>query len=432
MLDTLYSGLTRLAGPLVHILLDRRAARGKEDPSRRGERLGIPGRHRPAGPLIWLHAASVGESMAALPLVDRLLAGEPRLHVLVTTGTVTSADLMTRRLPPRAFHQYVPVDLPGAVDRFLDHWRPDLALWVESELWPNLLAGVRRRRVPCALVNARLSARSHANWRRIPAAARRLLSTFRLALAQTAEAADRLRDLGLADVRVEGNLKYSAAPLPADPAGLSRLRKALAGRPVWLFASSHPGEEEVAIAAHRALIGRFPDLLTLLVPRHPDRGVQVRALLDAAGLSAAQRSRGELPGPGTAVYLADTMGELGLFYRLAPVSVVGASFLPGIGGHNPIEPALLGSAVLYGPHMENFQEVAAELEQACAARRVPGPAALADALAGLLADGEARAAQAAAALAVAERNRRAADRVLGALAPLLAEAGIAVAAPAPA
>ncbi|HYC05206.1 MAG TPA: 3-deoxy-D-manno-octulosonic acid transferase [Azospirillaceae bacterium] len=421
MLETLYRGLTHLAGPGVRLLLRRRLRRGKEDAARLGERLGAPGLPRPPGRLVWLHAASVGESLALLPLVDRLLARGAA--VLVTTGTVTSAGLMARRLPKGALHQYVPVDLPGAVGRFLDHWRPDLALWIESEFWPNLLAGVRRRGIPAALVNARLSARSHANWRRAPRTAARLLSAFRLALAQTEETAARLRGLGLADVRCVGNLKYSADPLPADAGELARLALAVGDRPAWVFSSSHEGEEEVAADVHAALAARLPGLLTVLVPRHPDRADAVAGLLEERALTVARRSLGQVPAPGTDVFLGDTLGELGLFYRLAPLAVVGGSFVP-VGGHNPVEPALLGAGVLYGPHMHNFAEMAAELEATGSARRVADASALAAMLAGLLADGGARANMAAAGRAVAERNRQAADRIMEALAPLLREAGL--------
>ncbi|HYE51380.1 MAG TPA: 3-deoxy-D-manno-octulosonic acid transferase, partial [Azospirillaceae bacterium] len=421
MLETLYRGLTHLAAPAIRHWLDRRRRAGKEDASRLPERFGVPGLPRPEGRLVWLHAASVGESLAVLPLVERLAGRGAR--VLVTTGTVTSATLMARRLPAGAIHQYVPVDLPRAVDRFLDHWRPDLALWIESEFWPNLLRALRRRRVPAALVNARLSAGSHRNWRRAPRTAARLLSAFRLALAQTEAEAFRLRDLGLADVRTVGNLKYSASPLPADAGALAALRGAVAGRPAWVFASSHEGEEEVAAAVHRALAPSHPGLLTVLVPRHPERGDAVAALLAGHGLRVARRSRGEAPDAAADLFLGDTLGELGLFYRLAPVAAVGGSFVP-VGGHNPVEPALLDAAVLYGPHMHNFAEMAAELEAAGGALRVADAGALAAAVSRLLADADARGRLAAAGAAVAERNRQAADRVMEALAPLLAEAGI--------
>ncbi|WP_307718728.1 3-deoxy-D-manno-octulosonic acid transferase [Azospirillum sp. B4] len=423
MLEALYRGLTALAGPAVRRLLDHRLAAGKEDPNRLPERLGHPGLPRPEGRLIWLHAASVGESLAVLPLIDRLLTLAPRPTVLVTTGTVTSATLMAKRLPPGALHQFVPVDLPAAVARFIDHWRPDAALWIESEFWPNLLRVLRKRGVPTALVNARLSAGSHRNWRRAPRTAHRLLSTFRLALAQTATEADRLRDLGLADVRCVGNLKYSTSPLPAEPEALAALRTAIGGRSTWVFASTHPGEDDLAAQVHRRLAPRIPGLLTLVAPRHPTRGPEIAAAVEAQGLTVSRRATGALPGPGDALHVADTLGELGLFFRLAPVAAVGGSFVP-VGGHNPIEPAQLGAAIVYGPHMHNFAEIAATLEAAGGARRVADVDGLADAVHTLLTDPEAREAQAAAAKAVADDNRHAVDRVMAALAPLLAEAGM--------
>ncbi|HEY0832885.1 MAG TPA: glycosyltransferase N-terminal domain-containing protein, partial [Azospirillum sp.] len=209
MLQSLYRGLTSIAGPAVRFYLDRRRAAGKEDPQRQAERLGHASHPRPDGPLVWFHAASVGEANSILVLVDRLLERAPDLTVLLTTGTVTSAALMGRRLPARAIHQYVPVDLPDAVARFLDHWRPDLVLWIESEIWPNLLGAIRTRGIPAALVNARMSARSFARWRRLPGFIGGLLGTFRVALAQTDADAGRLRALGAANVACVGNLKFS-------------------------------------------------------------------------------------------------------------------------------------------------------------------------------------------------------------------------------
>lgn len=424
MLYSLYRGLTHLAGPVVRRLLDRRAARGKEDPARRHERLGRPLLPRPAGRLVWVHAASVGEALAVLPLVDRLLSLGQQVGVMVTTGTVTSAALMDKRLPgPRAFHQYVPVDLPRAVDGFLAHWRPDLVLWVESEFWPNLLTAIRQAGIPCALVNARLSAKSFGNWRRFPCTARRLLSVFQLALAQTGVEAERLSALGIADVRAVGNLKYSAPPLPADATALDVLSAAIGNRPVWTFASSHVGEEAMAIAAQVELRQHLSDALLLLVPRHPDRGGKVADLLKSSGLSYARRSEGTQPGARDAVFLMDTLGEMGLVFRLAPVTVMGGSFIP-VGGHNPIEPALLHSAVIHGPHMFNFAEVAAEMREAGGLLPLCGPEQIADAVSGLLSNPIHRQAQADAAREVALRNATAIDRVMAALWPLLNRAGV--------
>jgi 3-deoxy-D-manno-octulosonic-acid transferase len=424
MLQSLYRGLTGIGGPAIRLVLARRRALGKEDAARRQERYGVASLPRPAGRLVWCHAASVGESLSALSLIGRLLDGRPDLTVLVTTGTVTSAGLMAERLPPGALHQYVPVDRMPWVRRFLDHWRPDLALWVESEIWPNLLSEIGRREVPAALVNARMSARSFASWSRVPGFAGELLGTFRLCLAQGPEEAERLRTLGARDVRCVGNLKYSAEPLPVGAPDLDAARRALGGRPSWLLASSHPGEEAVAAEAHERLAGRWPGLLTVVVPRHPARGAEIEAMLRARGLSVARRSAGAAPGPGDDVWLADTMGELGLFFRLCPIACVGGSLVPS-GGHNPIEPARLGRAVLHGPHMTNFPAIAAELEEAGGALTVADAGALASAVDALLADPARRERIAAAGLSVAERNLRVVDRVVEALAPLLAEAGLA-------
>lgn len=426
MLQTLYRSLTTLGGPAVRLYLDRRRQAGKEDPRRRGERLGHPDRARPDGPLVWIHAASVGEANSVLALIARLVALPAGPAVLMTTGTVTSAELMARRLPDGAFHQYIPVDLPDAAARFLDHWRPDLVLWTESEIWPNLLTAIRERGVPAALVNARLSARSFRRWQLAPGFASSLLSTFRVTLAQSEGDAERLRQLGAAAATV-GNLKYSAEPPPAGDEALTALRAAVGDRPVWLFASSHPGEDEIAAAVHTRLAGRIDGLLTMVVPRHAHRGADILALLRGRGMAASRRGEGALPAAGDHVYVADTMGELGAFYRLAPVVCMGGSFVPH-GGQNPLEPAMLGCAVLYGPHMWNFAEIAGQLEAAGGSMPVADPGALADGAGRLLADGDLRTRLVSAATGVTEHNRRALDRVLDALDPLLRDAGIRAAA----
>jgi 3-deoxy-D-manno-octulosonic-acid transferase len=423
MLQTIYRGLTELGGPAIRLLVARRRAAGKEDPQRQHERFGVASRPRPSGPLVWCHAASVGESLSLLSLVRRLLDGHPRLSVLVTTGTVTSARLMAERLPERAFHHYVPIDRMPWVRRFLDHWRPDLAVWTESEFWPNLLSELHRRNVPTALINARMSSRSFRNWQRAPGLIRPLLAGFRLCLAQTEAEADRLRRLGAAAASSVGNLKYSSDPLPADHAAADALRAAIGGRPAWLLASSHPGEEAIAAGVHAELSGRLPGLLTIVAPRHPHRGAEAADAFAALGLDAARRSTGALPGPGDDAYVADTMGELGLLYRLCPVVCIGGSLVP-LGGHNPVEAAQLGAALVYGPHMTNFTEITAELEAAGGALAVRDAGALAASLARLMTDDDERGRMAAAAAAVAERNRAVVERVLAALAPLLAEAGI--------
>ncbi|MDA1072308.1 MAG: 3-deoxy-D-manno-octulosonic acid transferase, partial [Proteobacteria bacterium] len=357
----LYRLLSHALRPLVPLLLARRLAVGKEERTRLAERRGFAGLTRPEAPLVWLHAASVGESLSVLPLIEHLLARDPSCHALITTGTVTSARILADRLPPRSAHQYVPVDTPDAVARFLDHWRPDAALWVESELWPNLLVESRRRGIPLALVNARMSQRSFRRWGRLPGLVRPLLTGFAVTLAQSEADGARYTALGARDVRVVGDLKAIAAPLAAEPEALARLQQAIGHRPVWLAASTHGGEEAMAGRVHRILAQQHRDLLTIVVPRHAARGDSIAAELATLGLSVARRGKGAAPRPGDAVFLGDTMGEMGLYLALAPSVFVGKSLLHE-GGHNPREPALLGRAVLFGPHMENFAAAAAALQ----------------------------------------------------------------------
>jgi len=415
---SVYATLLEAGGPLLELYLRRRMKAGREDAERFDERHGIASRPRPDGFLIWFHAASVGESMSMLRLLDRLLEERPKLSILVTTGTVTSATMVADRLKNRVIHQYVPVDRPAWVRRFLDHWRPDCAMWIESEIWPNLLTGIAERRIPAALVNARMSERSHARWSLAPNSIRRLLGSFELCLAQTEEEAQRLGSLGARDVRYVGHLKFAADPLPADPQALAQLKAAIGTRPLWVLASSHEGEEEIAIAAHRRLAARFPDLLTVIVPRHIKRGGAIVEIAESAGLAVSLRSSGLPPSPKDDVYVADSMGELGIWYRLTAIACVGGSLVP-IGGHNPIEAAQLGCALLYGPHMFTVAGVAAELQAENAAMIVNDDKGLADTIAWLLEDKAAALAMATAARTVAERNRHVLDRAFAVLDPLI-------------
>lgn len=376
-----YRLATTMLSPLAPLLLRRRAARGKEDPERLGERLGRPARARPPGELVWAHGASIGETQALLPLIEGLVGRG--LKVLVTSGTRTSAEILARRLPPGARHHYVPLDVPAALRRFLDHWRPCLALFAESEIWPNTIGELARRGVPLVLVNGRISPRSFAGWQRAPSVARSLFGSFAACCAQSEGDAERLATLGAPTAGVCGNLKFDIAPLPADPAGLEELAARLAGRPVWLAASTHPGEEEAVIAAHLALRGRWPGLLTIVAPRHPARADDFAHEAAFHGLSTAHRSRGDPVAGDSDLYLADTVGELGLFYRTAPLAFVGGSLVPH-GGQNPIEPVRLGAAVLHGPEVQNFAEIYAALDEAGAARPVVDADTLASAVDELL------------------------------------------------
>jgi 3-deoxy-D-manno-octulosonic-acid transferase len=418
MLPSLYAALTRPLAPVATAYLAQRRKRGKEHPIRFRERRGLASATRPDGPLVWIHAASVGEATAVLGLIEHLLESRPNLEILVTTGTVTSARLLETRLPARARHQFVPADLPSWTARFLRHWHPDLALWVESELWPNLAFATHARGIPMVLVNARLSARSYRGWRRWPGLIGRVLGAFDLCLAQDKDQAERFRSLGARQVAAVGDLKATAPALPFDPRGLSGLRDAIGSRPLWLAASTHAGEEEIAARVHHKLAAQHPELLTIIAPRHPARAASIGAMLARQGLRTARRALADPLTCETQVYLADTMGELGLFYRLAEIAFVGGS-LVAKGGHNPFEPARLGCAVLHGPDMSNCAALAAALAAVNAAQTVSGGAALAQAVSALLADPRLRAERAAAAIRVAAAGLGVLDAVLERLAPWL-------------
>jgi 3-deoxy-D-manno-octulosonic-acid transferase len=392
-LAVVWAGAATVAAPALRVMLRVRLRRGKEVPGRLAERRGIDATPRPAGRLLWLHAASVGETVSVLPVLAALAERAPELTVLLTTGTVTSAQLLARRLDAgleaRVLHRFVPLDVPAWAARFLDHWRPDAAVFVESELWPNLLLACRRRAVPVMLLNARMSPRSFAGWRRVPGLAHAVLGCLSAVRAQSDLDAERLRALGARQVSVPGDLKFAAPPLPVDAAELERLRILLAGRPIWLAASTHPGEEALIFSVHRTLAATHPGLLTILVPRHPERGAAIAAA--AEDISVRRRAAGELP-PEQGVWLADTLGELGLWYRLAGIAFVGRSLVAPGGGQNPLEPARLGCAVAVGPHTSNFTASVEALETAGVLTRVADAAGLAAWVATMLADPARRAA----------------------------------------
>jgi 3-deoxy-D-manno-octulosonic-acid transferase len=352
-----------MLAPLAPRLIRRRLAQGREDPSRWRERLGEPGLPRPAGRLVWVHAASVGEGLSVLPLVAGLRAATGAA-VLMTTVTRSAQDLLAARVPIGVALQYLPLDTPQAVGRFLAHWRPDAGVFVESELWPRLILRAAAAGIPLALVNARLSPASAARWTRAPRLARALFGRFALVTTADAALARRVQGWAGPGVRVEtvASPKAGAGRLPVDAAALTALRAAFAGRPLWLAASTHPGEEALALAAQRLAAASVPGLALVLAPRHPDRATAI--LAETTGLTVTRRSAGDRPGQGTEVYLADTLGEMGLWYDLCPLALVGGSLVPGIGGHNPYEPAAHGAAILAGPHVANFAEPYARLASA--------------------------------------------------------------------
>lgn len=344
-----------LLRPLAPAVLKMRERNGKEDPSRRQERLGQASIPRPEGLLVWVHAASVGETNAVLPVIEGLSAARADLSILLTTGTITSASLAARRKPARCVHQYVPLDAPEYAARFLEHWRPDLAVFTESEIWPSLIMETSARNIPLALVNARLSHRSRRRWHRNKGMAEPLFNRFDVVLAQNERLAIGFSALGARTVQSVGNLKIDAPPPPVDLNELERLNEALKGRPSFVAASTHEGEEDVIAEAHRILARTFDGFCTIIAPRHPERGTAISERLKEFGLTVAQRSLGALPGPQTDVYIADTIGELGTLYALTPIAFIGGSLVDR-GGQNPIEAVRHGAAVLTGPHWQNFRD----------------------------------------------------------------------------
>lgn len=410
----LYGVATRLAGPFAGLWLGARARNGKEDAKRVGERYGRYTRERPGGALIWLHAASVGESGVALALIEALAARDVSLSFLISTGTRTSADLIAQRMPARTTHIYAPLDRRDTVRRFLTHWRPDLAVFVESELWPNLILETEAAGVPLTLVNARMSPRSLRRWESWSNAGQRLSRAFAWMSAADQRTGAALTRLRGSPVAVLGNLKLAIAPPRVDVGARTALAQEIGGRRLWLAASTHPGEDEIMLQAHASLRAAFPDALLIIAPRHPERGAAVAAL--AGG--APRRSRFE-PVGAASVYVADTLGELGLFYDLAPCTLIAGSMLAHLKGHNPVEPAKLGCAIVSGPNVESFQDLFDTLVAADGVTIAPGSDVLAAAIAALWRDEAARTAQAEAARAVIDQGAMAMDATVAQILALL-------------
>ncbi|MET0924381.1 MAG: 3-deoxy-D-manno-octulosonic acid transferase [Xanthobacteraceae bacterium] len=405
-----YRLLMSAATPVASMVLSCRLRKGKEHAVRLPERRGEANIPRPAGRLIWFHGASVGEMNAIFPLIERVRA--QNLNVLVTSGTVTSAGVAEKRLPPDVIHQFSPVDLPQFAARFLDHWKPDLGLFVESDLWPSMIMAASERNVPLILINGRLSERSFNRWRMIPRTIGALLRRFDLCLAQSTDDGARYAGLGAPRISTTGNLQLDVPAPAADADKLAALQDVLGTRPVITAASTHPGEETEIVDAHRRLKHSFPGLLTIIAPRHPERGQGIAEIAKVAGLTAVLRSQDQLPRASTDIYVADTLGELGLFYRVAPIVFVGGS-LVSHGGQNPIEAIKLGAAVLHGPHVANFAEIYAALDEAGGAELVTDAGKLAVRIGAWLKDTEAR-------KAVTEKAAKSMDTLTGALERTLA------------
>lgn len=412
----IYLGLAVVLTPLFHLLFWMRCRSGKERPDRKGERFGYSRISRPDGRLIWIHAASVGETMSVLPLIDAL--SQAGSKVLLTTVTVTAAELAQSRLPEGAIHQFVPFDAPGPVTRFLDQWKPDLVMVVESEVWPCLFDQMRSRSTPFVLLNGRLSEGSHKSWSKFPRVSGYIFNCLDQVLAQSAADAERFRMLGCKNVETPGNLKFDAEEPVADAGTVSDLKAQIGARKVWLAALTHPGEDEITLQAFRQLRKEFPDLLLILVPRHPARADEIKDLVEEQGLTIACRSKGDRIDEKTQVYLGDTLGEMGLYYRLAPVTFLGGSFNDA-GGHNPVEATLAGSALVTGPRVSNARAVYKDFWIAGASVRVREPEGLAAAVARLLDAPEKAGQQSEDARALVEAGRGALQKTLALLAPFL-------------
>jgi 3-deoxy-D-manno-octulosonic-acid transferase len=402
-------------------VLDARSKKGKEDPARLSERMGIASCSRPSGTLVWIHAASVGESQSALILIETLLKLNPDVSILVTTGTVTSASLMEKRLPKQAIHQYYPLDAPKWVRQFIDHWKPNAALLMESEIWPNMIEALKESGTPCALINARLSENSFKKWTKSGRLIKRLLSSFSIIIAQTSKDEAHFKALGAHNVVVCDNIKYSAVPLPHDNKELSSLKSATSDRTIWLFASTHDGEEAMACRIHNNLKNDIKGLLTIIVPRHIERRDKIEKICHSQSLSCCLRgSTHNLPSNKDDIYIADTLGELGLFYRLAPIACIGRSFsLDGGGGHNPIEAAQLDCAVLHGPHVQYQAKIYEEMDGYGAAMRLNNEKKMEETLRKLMTDEETLNVLQNKASQFAENKGRALERVMNNLEPFL-------------
>lgn len=415
-----YSGATRLLAPALPLWLNHRAAKGKEDPTRLNERKGVSNLERPSGKMVWMHAASVGESQMLMPIVNRMLSERPGYNIVITTGTVTSAELLDKQLPDNAVHQYAPADHPKAVQNFLNHWKPDMAIFAESELWPNMIMAAKEQNIPMALINARMSANSIQRWaKRGKKSGQAILSSFDIILAADTQTADGLSWLLEKEIESSGNLKDSIPALDCDEAELKKLKTATKNRAIWCAASTHKGEEELIAKTALDIKKAQPNALLILAPRHPERAKEVKDILTKAGLTSLRRSSHRLPNRDTDVFIVDSMGHMGLVYRLAKIAFIGGSLIEGLSGHNPLEPARLGSAVITGKHISSFADAYMALLNYNAVTRILEPKELAPAVLGFFNNKSACKAQSEAALKYAMSRGDVLEYVWGQLEPLL-------------
>lgn len=413
-----------MAAPALPLWLNRRAKRGKEDAARLDERNGITNIQRPNRKIIWLHAASVGESQMLMPVISRILSEHPNFYIVVTTGTVTSAELLAEQLPKNAVHQYAPADHPKAVKAFLDHWQPDLAIFAESELWPNMIMQTSARKIPLALVNARMSSASIERWaKRGKKSGKVLLACFDLILAADTATANGLAWLTGREIEAAGNLKDAAPALPVNAAELKKLKAAIGRRPLWCAASTHKGEEALLVDTVLEIKAKKPKSLLILAPRHPERAAEIKAIFVGAGLKVIRRSSNRMPTADTDVYIVDRIGKMGLVYSLSKIAFVGGSLLDGLSGHNPLEPARLNCAVITGTHISSFADTYMSMLAFEGVDRVLSPEELAPAILKYMTDTKARNTKAQAALKYAQSRDAVLDYVWAFLAPLLPDEG---------
>lgn len=411
LLLQLYHSATTLLSPLITLYIYTRTLRKKEDRHRLRERFGHPAFPRPDGVLVWAHAASVGEMMSCLHVLKALITKRSDITILLTTGTVTSARLAQSKLSEGIIHHYMPIDTPKAVKRFQSHFRPDLVLWMESELWPNHLRMLAQNATPCLLINARMSERSARRWSWFTTSIKTLLSTFSAIYAGSDADAERFARLGATSLHMAGNIKYDAPALAADATALNELTQLFRKRPIWIAASTHAGEEAIIVNAHKLIAHSIPNLLTLIAPRHPKRGNAIAGLIASQHLKCAQRSAQGTIESDTAIYIADTMGELGNLFRLCDIVFVGGS-LVARGGHNPIEPARLNCALITGPHLHHFTDIYSHFTSALAVEIVKDASSLANAVTNLMLSIELRNERAHAASAVVSAHAGASRKLL--------------------
>ena len=389
MIYKVYRLATIICTPFIIFYLHRRKKIGKEDYKRINERFGLSTISRPPGRLIWLHAASVGEAISALELINKLLTEHLDTRLMMTTGTVSSAKLIRDRLPKGAFHQFIPIDMPNYVRRFMEHWQPNIVLWTESEFWPNIIIETRKRNIPMVLINGRISAKSFARWKWAPGLIKSLLQSFTLCLGQSDTDVHRLNKLGAFDSKNLGNLKFAAPPLPADGEVLKTLKSNIGKRPIFLSASTHSGEEEILAIVHNSLKSKYPNILSIIIPRHPDRGPEILRAIQPITANCLLRSNGDIINDLTDIYVVDTMGELGLFYRLSEIAFLGKSLVP-LGGQNPIEALQLDCAVIHGPYMTNFQWMSEEMTKLGCSIQINNSAELIETVSALLSNNKIR------------------------------------------